>query len=225
MGRVDAYRFQVVAFAVRRSTRPTPLWADVGTGQAMAGEQPRRIRAPLDQETVDTLRAGDQVLISGTLLTARDAAHQRLVAALERGEPLPIDLRGQVIYYVGPAPPRPGMVIGSAGPTTSGRMDPYTPALLAAGLRGMIGKGYRSPAVRQAIVEHGAVYFGAIGGSGALLARRITAAEVVAYEDLGPEAIYRLTVVDFPAIVINDRYGDDLYESAPLAYAEPDAQP
>jgi fumarate hydratase subunit beta len=225
MGRVDAYRFQVVAFAVRRFTRPTPLWADVGTGQAMAGEQPRRIRAPLDQETIDTLRAGDQVLISGTLLTARDAAHQRLVAALERGEPLPIDLRGQVIYYVGPAPPRPGMVIGSAGPTTSGRMDPYTPALLAAGLRGMIGKGYRSPAVRQAIVEHGAVYFGAIGGSGALLARRITAAEVVAYEDLGPEAIYRLTVVDFPAIVINDRYGDDLYESAPLAYAEPDAQP
>lgn len=186
----------------------------------MAGEQPRRIRAPLDQETIDALRAGDQVLITGTLLTARDAAHQRLVAALERGEPLPIDLHGQVVYYVGPAPPRPGMVISSAGPTTSGRMDPYTPPLLAAGLRGMIGKGYRSPAVRQAIVEHSAVYFGAVGGSGALLARRITAAEVVAYEDLGPEAIYRLTVVDFPAIVINDRYGGDLYESAPLAYAE-----
>uniref|UniRef100_A0A831TH20 Fe-S-containing hydro-lyase n=1 Tax=Thermorudis peleae TaxID=1382356 RepID=A0A831TH20_9BACT len=191
----------------------------------MAGKHPRHIRVPLDRQTIDALRAGDQVLISGTLLTARDAAHQRLVDALERGEPLPIDLRGQVIYYVGPAPPRPGMVIGSAGPTTSGRMDPYTPALLAAGLRGMIGKGYRSPAVRQAIVEHGAVYFGAIGGSGALLARRITAAEVVAYEDLGPEAIYRLTVVDFPAIVINDRHGGDLYESAPLAYAEPDNQP
>ncbi|MCM8747599.1 Fe-S-containing hydro-lyase [Thermomicrobiaceae bacterium CFH 74404] len=187
----------------------------------MAGKHPRHIRVPLDQETIDALRAGDQVLISGTLLTARDAAHQRLVAALERGEPLPIDLRGQVIYYVGPAPPRPGMVIGSAGPTTSGRMDPYTPALLAAGLRGMIGKGYRSLAVRQAIVEHGAVYFGAVGGSGALLARRITAAEILAYEDLGPEAIYQLTVVDFPAVVINDRYGGDLYETAPLAYAEP----
>lgn len=191
----------------------------------MAGEHPRHIRVPLDQETINALRAGDQVLISGTLLTARDAAHQRLVAALERGEPLPVDLRGQVIYYVGPAPPRPGMVIGSAGPTTSGRMDPYTPALLAAGLRGMIGKGYRSLAVRQAIVEHGAVYFGAVGGSGALLARCITAAEILAYEDLGPEAIYQLTVVDFPAVVINDRYGGDLYENAPLAYAEPTERP
>jgi fumarate hydratase subunit beta len=191
----------------------------------MAGEQPRRIRVPLDPETIDALRTGDQVLLRGTLLTARDAAHQRLCAALERGEPLPIDLRGQVIYYVGPAPPRSGMVIGSAGPTTSGRMDPYTPALLAAGLRGMIGKGYRSPAVRQAIVEHGAVYFGAIGGSGALLARRISAAELVAYEDLGPEAIYQLTVVDFPVIVINDQHGGDLYESARLAYAEPGEMP
>jgi len=191
----------------------------------MAGKHPRHIRVPLDRQTIDALRAGDQVLISGTLLTARDAAHQRLVDALERGEPLPIDLRGQVIYYVGPAPPRPGMVIGSAGPTTSGRMDPYTPALLAAGLRGMIGKGYRSLAVRQAIVEHGAVYFGAVGGSGALLARRITAAEILAYEDLGPEAIYQLTVVDFPAVVINDRYGGNLYETAPLDYAEPTEQP
>jgi len=207
--------------AERRSSVLNPPWADVGTGQAMAVEQPRRIRAPLDQETIDTLRAGDQVLITGTLLTARDAAHQRLVAALERGDPLPIDLRGQVIYYVGPAPARPGMVIGSAGPTTGGRMDPYTPALLRAGLRGMIGKGSRSPAVRQAIVQYGAVYFGAIGGAGALLARRISAAKVVAYEDLGPEAIYELSVVDFPVIVVNDRYGGDLYESARLTYAEP----
>jgi fumarate hydratase subunit beta len=181
----------------------------------------RRITAPLDQATVDDLRAGDRVLISGTLLTARDAAHKRLAEALAAGEPLPVDLRGQVVYYVGPAPARPGAVIGSAGPTTSGRVDPYTPALLAAGMRGMIGKGYRSREVRDAICAHGAVYFGALGGTGALLARRITGAEVVAYEDLGPEAIYRLRVVDFPAIVIDDRYGGDVYEAAVAQYAEP----
>ncbi|MDI3340849.1 MAG: Fe-S-containing hydro-lyase [Sphaerobacter sp.] len=178
------------------------------------------ITAPLDAATAARLRAGDAVLISGTLLTARDAAHQRLAAALASGEPLPVDLRDQVIYYVGPAPARPGAVIGSAGPTTSGRMDPYTPALLAAGLRGMIGKGHRSPEVRAAIVQHGAVYFAAVGGAGALLARRITAAEVVAYPDLGPEAIYRLTVVDFPAIVVNDCHGGDLYADAPSRYGE-----
>lgn len=180
----------------------------------------KRVTAPLDQATIDGLRAGDHVLISGTLLTARDAAHKRLVAALEAGEPLPVDLTGQVVYYVGPAPAKPGMVIGSAGPTTSGRVDSYTPELLGAGMRGMIGKGYRSQAVRDAIAQFGAVYFGALGGTGALLARRITAAEVVAYEDLGPEAIYRLTVVDLPAIVINDRHGGDVYEDAVKQYAQ-----
>lgn len=182
---------------------------------------PKRITAPLDEETARSLRAGDRVLISGTLLAARDAAHKRLVEALAAGQPLPVDLRDQVIYYVGPAPARPGAIIGSAGPTTSGRMDPYTPPLLEAGVRGMIGKGFRSDMVRQAIARHGAVYLAAVGGSGALLARRITAAEVVAYDDLGPEAIYRLTVVDFPTIVINDSLGNDLYRDAAARYAEP----
>lgn len=181
---------------------------------------PKRVSVPLDQATIDDLRAGDHVLISGMLLTARDAAHQRLVEALERGEPLPVELAGQVVYYVGPAPAKPGQPIGSAGPTTSGRLDTFTPALLEAGMKGMIGKGYRGPAVREAIAEHGAVYFAALGGTGALLARRITAAEVVAYEDLGTEAIHRLTVVDFPAIVVNDRYGRDAYQDALKAYAE-----
>jgi fumarate hydratase subunit beta len=160
------------------------------------------------------------VLLSGTLLTARDAAHKRLVDTLERGEPLPVELRGQVVYYVGPAPAKPGQPIGSAGPTTSGRLDPYTPALLEAGVRGMIGKGYRSPEVRAAIAEYGAIYFAALGGTGALLARQITSAEVIAYADLGPEAIHRLTVVDFPAIVVNDRYGGDAYQDALREYGE-----
>lgn len=181
----------------------------------------RSLRVPLDEAVIQELRAGDQVLLSGTLLTARDAAHKRLTEALAAGEPLPVDLRGQVIYYVGPAPAKPGAVIGSAGPTTSGRMDPYTPTLLAAGVRGMIGKGYRGDEVREAIARHGAVYFAAVGGSGALLARRITAAEVVAYDDLGPEAIYRLTVSDFPVVVVNDAQGGDLYRDAARRYAEP----
>ncbi|MBX5446323.1 Fe-S-containing hydro-lyase [Sphaerobacter sp.] len=182
--------------------------------------EPKRITAPLDADTATRLRAGDAVLINGTLLTARDAAHKRLTEALASGEALPVDLRDQIVYYVGPTPARPGAIIGSAGPTTSGRMDPYTPALLAAGLRGMIGKGHRSPVVRDAIVRHGAVYFAAVGGAGALLARRITAAEVVAYPDLGPEAIHRLTVVDFPAIVVNDAHGGDLYADAAGRYGE-----
>jgi fumarate hydratase subunit beta len=179
------------------------------------------LTAPLDQPSIDALHAGDHVLLSGTLLTARDAAHKRLIETLERGEPLPVDLTGQIVYYVGPAPAKPGQPIGSAGPTTSGRLDPYTPALLAAGMRGMIGKGYRSSEVREAIAEHGAVYFAALGGTGALLARHITSADVIAYDDLGPEAIYRLTVVDFPVIVVNDRYGHDAYQDALRDYAEP----
>lgn len=179
------------------------------------------VTVPLDQPAIDALHAGDHVLISGTLLTARDAAHKRLVETLERGEALPVDLRGQVVYYVGPAPAKPGQPIGSAGPTTSGRLDPYTTALLAAGMRGMIGKGYRSPEVREAIAQYGAVYFAALGGTGALLARQIISAEVIAYADLGPEAIHRLTVVDFPAIVVNDRCGNDAYQDALREYGEP----
>lgn len=188
--------------------------------EAAAMSVPRRITAPFDEETVKSLRAGDEVRISGVLLTARDAAHRRLAAALHAGQPLPVDLRGQVIYYTGPTPAPPGKIIGAAGPTTSSRMDPFTPALLAAGLRGMIGKGKRSLAVRQAIVRYGAVYFAAPGGAGALLARSITAVECLAYPDLGPEAIYRLTVIDFPAVVINDCYGGDWYEQAAAGYAD-----
>lgn len=182
--------------------------------------EPKRITAPLDKATIDSLHAGDHVLISGSLLTARDAAHKRLIECLERNEPLPINLTGQVVYYVGPAPANPGQPIGSAGPTTSSRMDGYTLALLEAGMRGMIGKGYRSPATRGAIAHHGAVYFAALGGTGALLARHITSAEVIAYADLGTEAIRRLTVVDFPVIVVNDRYGGDAYQDAMKEYAE-----
>lgn len=151
------------------------------------------------------------MLLSGVVYTGRDAAHKRLFDLLQRGEDLPVDLRGQVIYYVGPTPTRPGQVIGSAGPTTSGRMDAYAPALIAYGLRGMIGKGMRGPAVIEAMKEHGAVYFAATGGAAALLARRIVSCEIVAYEDLGTEAIRRLIVEDFPVIVANDAHGGDVY--------------
>jgi len=154
------------------------------------------------------------VLISGVLYTARDAAHKRMIETLERGEELPFDVRGQVLYYVGPTPAPPGRVIGAAGPTSSYRMDAYAPALLARGLKGMIGKGPRSESVKQALQEHTAVYLGGLGGAGALLARTIRAAELVAYEDLGTEAIRRLEVEGFPAIVINDCYGGDAYLDA-----------
>jgi fumarate hydratase subunit beta len=180
---------------------------------------PIRITTPLDDAQVQKLRVGDRVLLSGVVYTARDAAHQRLVAALTAGEPLPFALAGQVIYYVGPSPARPGAVIGSAGPTTSSRVDPYTPLLLAHGLKGMIGKGKRSAAVRQALVQHQAVYLVTVGGAAALIADRITAVELVAYDDLGTEAIRALTVVDFPAVVANDAYGGDLYEQGRQAYA------
>lgn len=176
------------------------------------------ITCPLDPKVVEKLKAGDQVLISGTIYTARDAAHKRLVAALDKGEKLPLDLNGQTIYYMGPTPARPGQVIGSAGPTTSGRMDIYTPRLLAAGLKGMIGKGSRSEAVREAIRKHKAVYFAAVGGAGALISKSIKRVETVAYEDLGPEAIRRLEVENFPAIVINDIYGNDLYQQGRARY-------
>ncbi len=178
----------------------------------------KRITTPLTEETVAELRAGDSVLITGTIYAARDAAHKRLAALLEEGRELPFDPRGQIIYYMGPSPARPGRVIGAAGPTTSGRIDPYTPALLRAGLKGMIGKGNRSPEVRRAIQEYRAVYFAAIGGAGALISKSITASEVVAYPELGAEALLRLQVQDFPAIVVNDIYGGDAYEEGKKTY-------
>ena len=178
----------------------------------------RKLKVPFNDKDIADLKAGEQILLSGVIYTARDAAHKRMVEALERRKPLPIDIRGQILYYVGPTPARPGQVIGSAGPTTSSRMDAYTPRLLEAGLKGMIGKGKRSPEVVDAIKKYKAVYFAAAGGAGALLSRRIKTAEVVAYDDLGPEAIYRIEVEDFPVIVVNDIYGNDLYEEAQMAF-------
>lgn len=177
------------------------------------------LHTPLSPAQVEGLRAGDHVLLSGVIYTARDVAHERLIRMLEVGEALPVDLRGQVIYYCGPTPPRPGRPIGSAGPTTASRMDAYTPALLAAtGLRGMIGKGRRSREVKEAIRQHGAVYFGAVEGTAALLGERVLEAEVVTFADLGPEAIYRLVVEGFPVVVVNDVHGGDLYEEGQARY-------
>jgi fumarate hydratase subunit beta len=176
------------------------------------------IKTPLDEETIKKLKAGDQVFISGLIYTARDAAHKRLVEALDKGEKLPFDLTNQTVYYMGPSPAKPGQVIGSAGPTTSGRMDSYAPRLMAAGLKGMIGKGNRSQAVKDAIKKYKAVYFAAIGGAGALISRSIKKAEVIAYEDLGAEAIRRLEVENFPVTVINDIYDGDLYEQGKAKY-------
>ena len=170
-----------------------------------------RLNLPLTAEQAAALRAGDLLLLSGDLYTARDAAHQKMIAVLDRGETLPVDLTGQTIYYSGPCPARPGHPTGAAGPTTSGRMDAYTPRLLASGLRVMIGKGARSPEVIAAIRQHGAVYLGATGGAGALLAQCIRKSEIVAYPELGTEAVRRLSVVDFPAVVLNDSQGGDLY--------------
>ncbi len=170
-----------------------------------------RLTAPLSEADVRALRIGDEVLLSGTVYTARDAAHKRLIETLDRGEPLPLPLEGAAIYYVGPTPAKPGQVIGSAGPTTSGRMDAYAPRLIALGLRAMIGKGQRQKAVAEACVRYGCVDLAATGGAGALLARTIKSSEVVAYDDLGTEAIRRLEVVDFPCIVALDTTGADLY--------------
>jgi fumarate hydratase subunit beta len=186
----------------------------------MAGDEIRHLTTPLSDADIENLRAGDRVRLSGVLLTGRDAAHKRLIDLLDAGQSLPVDVRGQVIYYVGPSPSWPGMVIGSAGPTTGGRMDPYAPKLMALGLKGMIGKGVRSLPVREAMQRHQCVYFGAIGGAGALLSRYIKSAEVLAYEDLGTEAIHRLVVENFPVIVINDAYGNDLYEEGRKRYAQ-----
>lgn len=178
-----------------------------------AGErQAMRLRTPLDAAAVLAARCGDRVLLSGVVYSARDAAHRRMAEALERGEPLPFDPRGQAIYYMGPSPAAPGKVIGAAGPTTSGRMDRCAPALYRAGIKATIGKGARSEEVRRAIRECRALYLAAVGGAGALLARCIRQAEVIAYEDLGPEAVRRLVVEELPVIVVNDAYGADLYE-------------
>ncbi|HEY3277148.1 MAG TPA: Fe-S-containing hydro-lyase [Syntrophorhabdaceae bacterium] len=178
----------------------------------------RRIQTPLDNRVVEMLNAGDKILLSGFIYTARDAAHKRFVESLEAGDNLPFSIKGEIIYYCGPSPASPGKIIGACGPTTSSRMDAYTPALLSLGLRGMIGKGKRSAAVREAMQQYRAVYLGATGGAGALLSKCVTSFETIAYEDLGPEAVVRLGVKDMPLFVINDIYGNDLYEAGITQY-------
>jgi fumarate hydratase subunit beta len=180
--------------------------------------EPIRITTPLTDEDVMRLKIGDSVLITGKILTGRDSAHKRLFDLATKGEPLPIDIKGQIIYYVGPAPAKEGYVIGPAGPTTSGRMDPYAPLLIKMGLKGMIGKGVRNKDVKDAMKEHKAVYLAATGGAAALIAKNIKAVKIIAYEDLGPEAIRELEVEDFPVIVANDTYGGDLYEEGVRKY-------
>jgi fumarate hydratase subunit beta len=182
--------------------------------------KPLRLKTPLSDEEVEKLKIGDRVLINGIIYTGRDAAHKRLFDLLKEGKALPFDMKGQIIYYVGPTPARPGQVFGSAGPTTSYRMDAYSPALLEKGLKGMIGKGMRSEAVKEAMKKFKAVYFAATGGAGALLAKRVKRAEIVAYEDLGPEAIRRLEVEDLPVIVVNDVRGGDLYIEGTRKYCK-----
>lgn len=181
----------------------------------------QHIQAPISAEDARKLRAGDYVYLTGTIYTARDAAHKRMQESLERGEPLPLDMVNNVIYYMGPSPAREGRPIGSAGPTTASRMDKYAPKLLDMGLTGMIGKGKRSDAVKEAIVRNGAVYFAAVGGAGALLSKSILSSEVLAYEDLGTEAIRKLEVKDFPVIVVIDSEGNNLYEAAIKEYCQP----
>ena len=176
------------------------------------------ITTPLDSQVIEKLKAGDQVSITGVIYTARDAAHKRMVEALDQGQDLPFDVQGQTIYFMGPSPAKPGQVIGAAGPTTSGRMDAYSPRLLAEGLKGMIGKGSRSQEVKEAIKNHKAVYFAAIGGAGALIARAIKKSDTVAYEELGAEAVLRLEVENFPATVVNDAHGGDLYQEGKAKY-------
>ena len=184
----------------------------------MSEAQIKHITTPLTADTVKNLRAGDVVRITGPVYTARDAAHKRMTEALAAGKPLPFDITGQVVYYVGPSPTKPGEVVGSAGPTTSGRMDKYTPALIEKGMRGMIGKGSRSKDVIDACVKYGAVYFVAVGGAAAVISQSIKGEEMIAYEDLGPEAIRRYEVEDFPAIVCIDAEGNDFYKAGIAKY-------
>ena len=179
----------------------------------------KHVKAPLDEKTVADLKAGDYVYITGTIYTARDAAHKRMYEALERGEELPFDVKDNIIYYMGPSPAREGRPIGSAGPTTATRMDKYAPSLLDLGLKGMIGKGKRRKEVKDAMVRNKAVYFAAVGGAGAILSKCISESEVIAYDDLGTEAIRKLQVKDFPVIVVIDEQGKDLYETSAAEYA------
>lgn len=178
----------------------------------------KKIKAPISKEEASLLKAGDYVLITGTIYTARDAAHKRMQEALDRGEDLPFDICSNIIYYMGPSPAREGRPIGSAGPTTASRMDKYTPQLLDLGMGAMIGKGKRSQEVIDGIIRNGSVYFAAVGGAGALLSKRILSSEVIAYEDLGTEAIRKLKVEDFPVVVVIDSKGNNLYETAILEY-------
>ncbi len=178
-----------------------------------------KLETPLNDSDVEKLRIGDRVEITGVIYTGRDAAHKRLVELLKSGKELPFDIKGQVIYYVGPSPAPPGRPVGAAGPTTSYRMDPYAPLLIENGLKGMIGKGARGPGVIEAMVKYKAVYFAAIGGAGALMARSIKKAEVIAYPELGPEAVRRLEVENFPVVVVNDVYGNDLYREGVKKYS------
>jgi fumarate hydratase subunit beta len=178
----------------------------------------RKVRLPLSDDVAETLHAGDELLLTGVMYVGRDAAHKRMIETLRAGERLPIDLKGQVIYFMGPTPARPGKTIGSAGPTSSYRMDTYSPGLIAEGLKGMIGKGMRSGEVKEAMKKYKAVYLGAIGGAGALISSCIRKVEIVAYEDFGTEALRRIEVRDFPVTVINDIYGGDLYEAGRSQY-------
>ena len=180
---------------------------------------PIKLKTPLKNEDIAKLKIGDRVLITGNIYTARDAAHLKLVKALDEGKELPVEIKGQVIYFAGPSPAKPGNPIGSVGPTTSYRMDAYSPRLIEIGLKGMIGKGPRSQEVIKAMIKHKCVYLAATGGAAALLAKRVKKAEVIAYEELGPEAIRRLYVEDFPAIVVNDVQGNDLYKEGQKKYA------
>ena len=178
----------------------------------------KKITLPLTDEILEGLKAGDDVLLNGTMYVGRDSAHKRMDEALKQGKPLPFDIKGQTIYFMGPSPAKPGQVIGAAGPTTSGRMDSYSPRLMAEGLKGMIGKGMRSQEVKDAMKKYKAVYMAAIGGAGALISKSIKKAEVIAYEELGAEALRRLEVEDFPATVVNDIHGGDLYEEGKARY-------
>lgn len=185
----------------------------------------KKIVLPLADNVIADLKAGDKVLLTGVLYGARDAAHKRMTEELDKGKPLPFDIRGQTIYYMGPTPARPERPVGSAGPTTSGRMDAYAPRLLAAGLKGMIGKGMRSQAVKDAMIKHRAVYLAAIGGTGALISRSIKKSEMIAYGEMGAEAILRLEVEDFPATVVNDIYGGDLYQEGKARFMVSEIEP
>ena len=181
-----------------------------------------KITLPLTNKEIAKLRAGDKVLLTGVIYVARDAAHKRMIESMDKGQPLPFDIKGQTIYYMGPTPPRPGRAIGSAGPTTSSRMDAHTPRLIEQGLKGMIGKGSRSQAVKDAIIKHKAVYLVAVGGLGALISKAITKSEVIAYPELGAEAIRRLEVENFSVTVANDIYGGDLYQEGKARYRTED---